>query len=120
MTETNWTQKGRERGLVAVMGAEKRVPMRSLKPRRLSSAKFPIVEYLSEENLQLIEDNADILLEEIGIDFLDDPKRWPCGKKRVPMCRVLECIFPRVCAAPSFRPPRPVNIPSMPATQNAM
>ena len=36
--------------------------------------KIPYMEYLSEENLQLIEDNADILLEEIGIDFLDDPE----------------------------------------------
>ena len=36
--------------------------------------KIPYFEYLSEENLQLIEDNADILLEEIGIDFLDDPE----------------------------------------------
>ena len=41
--------------------------------------KIPYLEYLTEENLQLIEDNADILLEEIGIDFLDDPealKMW--------------------------------------------
>ena len=36
--------------------------------------KIPYLEYLSEESLQLIEDNADILLEEIGIDFLDDPE----------------------------------------------
>jgi trimethylamine--corrinoid protein Co-methyltransferase len=36
--------------------------------------KIPYFEYLNEENLQLIEGNADILLEEIGIDFLDDPE----------------------------------------------
>ena len=36
--------------------------------------KIPYMDYLSEESLQLIEDNADILLEEIGIDFLDDPE----------------------------------------------
>lgn len=36
--------------------------------------KIPYVEILSEENLQLIERNADRLLEEIGIDFLDDPE----------------------------------------------
>ena len=35
--------------------------------------KIPYVEILSEEGLQLIEDNADRLLEEVGIDFLDDP-----------------------------------------------
>ena len=36
--------------------------------------KIPYFEYLSEHSLQLIEDNADVLLEEIGIDFLDDPE----------------------------------------------
>ena len=36
--------------------------------------KIPYVEILSEEGLQLIEDNADKLLEEVGIDFLDDPE----------------------------------------------
>ena len=36
--------------------------------------KIPYLEILSEEGLQLIEDNADKLLEEIGIDFLDDPE----------------------------------------------
>ena len=36
--------------------------------------KIPYMEILSEEGLQLIEGNADRLLEEIGIDFLDDPE----------------------------------------------
>jgi trimethylamine--corrinoid protein Co-methyltransferase len=36
--------------------------------------KIPYVEILSEENLQLLEHNADKLLSEIGIDFLDDPE----------------------------------------------
>ena len=36
--------------------------------------RIPYVEILSEEGLQLIEDNADRLLEEVGIDFLDDPE----------------------------------------------
>ncbi|MDG2459994.1 MAG: trimethylamine methyltransferase family protein [Luminiphilus sp.] len=35
---------------------------------------IPYFEILSEENLQLIEQNADRLLTEIGIDFLDDPE----------------------------------------------
>ena len=43
--------------------------------------KIPYIEYLSEENLQLIEDNADILLEEIGIDFLDDPEALEMWKE---------------------------------------
>ena len=35
--------------------------------------KIPYVEILSEEGLQLIEDIAARLREEVGIDFLDDP-----------------------------------------------
>jgi trimethylamine--corrinoid protein Co-methyltransferase len=34
--------------------------------------KIPYFEYLSEENLQLIESNADTVLQEIGIEFRDD------------------------------------------------
>ena len=41
---------------------------------KLIERKIPYVEILSEENLQLIEHNADKLLSEIGIDFLDDPE----------------------------------------------
>jgi len=36
--------------------------------------KIPYVEIVSEEGLSLIEHNADKLLAEIGIDFLDDPE----------------------------------------------
>ena len=36
--------------------------------------KIPFLDYLNDESLQLIEDNADIILEEVGIDFLDDPE----------------------------------------------
>ena len=36
--------------------------------------KIPYTEILSEENLVLIEHNADQLLAEIGIEFLDDPE----------------------------------------------
>ena len=43
--------------------------------------KIPFLEYLSDEDLQLIEDNADILLEEIGIDFLDDPEALTMWKE---------------------------------------
>ncbi len=35
---------------------------------------IPYYEILGEENLELIEKNADLLLSEIGIDFLDDPE----------------------------------------------
>ena len=36
------------------------------------SRNFPLMEILSEEGLQIIEDNADTVLQEIGIEFRDD------------------------------------------------
>src|ERR1039457_4273938 len=36
--------------------------------------KIPYYEVLSEEGLALLEHNADTILEEIGIDFPDDPE----------------------------------------------
>ena len=57
--------------------------------------KIPYLEYLDEEGLQIIEENADLLLEEIGIDFLDDPEAlemWQAAGADVKGCRV---HFPR-------------------------
>src|ERR1700692_4464215 len=36
--------------------------------------KIPYYEVLTEEGLSLLEHNADTILEEIGIDFRDDPE----------------------------------------------
>ena len=36
--------------------------------------KVPVYELASEELLALVEDNTEIVLEEIGIDFRDDPR----------------------------------------------
>ena len=36
--------------------------------------KIPVFEVLDEEGLQLIEDNAETILEEIGIEFRDMPE----------------------------------------------
>ena len=36
--------------------------------------RIPLYEVLSEEGLALIEHNADTILEQIGIDFRDDPE----------------------------------------------
>jgi len=62
--------------------------------------KIPYLEYLDEESLQIIEENADLLLEEIGIDFLDDPEAlemWQAAGADVKGCRV---HFPRgLCRA---------------------
>ena len=72
MTElTGRRRAGREAG-----GREGRRASREsavVKSSPFIERKIPYLEYLTEEDLQLIEANADILLEEIGIDFLDDP-----------------------------------------------
>src|SRR5579862_1178674 len=36
--------------------------------------KIPYYEVLTEEGLELLERNADTILEEVGIDFRDDPE----------------------------------------------
>ena len=80
MTETTGRRRaGREGG-----GRDGRREARAntvVKAAPFIERKIPYLEYLSEENLQLIEDNADILLEEIGIDFLDDPEALAMWKE---------------------------------------
>ncbi len=84
---------------------------------------IPYVEILSEENLQLIEHNADRLLAEIGIDFLDDPEvlglfkeagadidgtrvRFPTG-----MCRqIIQATAPSEYVQHARNPSRSVTI----------
>ena len=84
---------------------------------------IPYVEILSEENLQLIEHNADRLLAEIGIDFLDDPEvlelfkeagadidgtrvRFPTG-----MCRqIIQATAPTEYVQHARNPTRSVTI----------
>ena len=41
-------------------------------PRRTSAAPCPPFQVLDEEGVSLIEANADLILEEIGIEFRDD------------------------------------------------
>ena len=85
--------------------------------------KIPYVEILSEENLALIEHNADRLLSEIGIDFLDDPEvldlfraagadvdgtrvRFPAG-----MCRqIIQATAPSEYVQHARNPARNVTI----------
>ena len=84
---------------------------------------IPYVEILSEENLQLIEHNADRLLAEIGIDFLDDAEvldlfkeagadidgtrvRFPTG-----MCRqIIQATAPSEYVQHARNPARSVTI----------
>ena len=85
--------------------------------------KIPYFEILNEENLELIERNADRLLSEIGIDFLDDPEvldlfreagadvdgtrvRFPAG-----MCRqIIQASAPSEYVQHARNPARSVTI----------
>ena len=85
--------------------------------------KIPYFELLSDEQLELIEYNADTLLEEIGIDFRDDPEalsilkdagadidgervRFPRG-----MCRqLIQASAPREYVQHARNPARSVTI----------
>jgi trimethylamine--corrinoid protein Co-methyltransferase len=58
-------------------GREARRALRSgggIKQRRFIERKIPVFEILSEEGLEIIENNAEIILEEVGIEFRDDPE----------------------------------------------
>ena len=76
MTETKSRRQGRSGG-----GAARRAARTAI---RIETAKYikrniPNLEVLNEEALQLIEENAEVLLEEIGVNFVDNPKaldRW--------------------------------------------
>ena len=59
-------------GRAARVAARSRSDTTSLTP--YITRAIPYFEVLSEEGLQQIEDNADIILEEIGIEFRDDPE----------------------------------------------
>ena len=45
-----------------------------LQQMKAINRKIGIFEIMSEEGLEIIEHNADVVLEEIGIDFRDDPE----------------------------------------------
>ena len=64
-------------GRSARRGREARRASR-LKPKRTSTPfitrKIPLMEVLSLEGLEMIEANAETILEEIGVDFRDDPE----------------------------------------------
>ena len=64
---------------------------------------IPYFEILSEEGLALIENNAEILLEEIGVDFRDFPEVLECTFWRIsPLLQSFQC--PAVVATPKVRP----------------
>ena len=74
MTEDLKTRRrsGRDRG-----GRDGRIASRGARVEKsfpFIERKIPYFDYVDESGLELIEQNADILLEEVGIDFLDDPE----------------------------------------------
>ena len=74
MTEDLKTRRrsGRDRG-----GRDGRLASRGARVEKsfpFIERKIPYFDYVNESSLELIEQNADILLEEVGIDFLDDPE----------------------------------------------
>ena len=67
-------------------GAEARRAARGQDPdsRPFITRRTPVVEVLDEEGLQIIEDNADTILEEVGIEFHGDDERlklWKRGRR---------------------------------------
>ncbi|MGH8265496.1 MAG: trimethylamine methyltransferase family protein, partial [Steroidobacteraceae bacterium] len=85
--------------------------------------KIPCYEVLGEEGLALIEHNADTILEEIGIDFREDPEAlsvWKAAgasvdgeRVRMPrgMCRqLIQATAPRQFTQQARNPARNVEI----------
>ncbi|MDX1424104.1 MAG: trimethylamine methyltransferase family protein, partial [Kiloniellales bacterium] len=73
MSETESTAE--RRGRRAGGGREARRAVRSgggLSKRRFISRKIPVYEPLSQEGIEVVERNAETVLEEIGIEFRDD------------------------------------------------
>ena len=72
MTERETRRRGRRgSGREAKRAARSSSTVRSVP---YITRRIPVFELLGEEGLALIENNADVILEEIGIDFRDDPE----------------------------------------------
>jgi trimethylamine--corrinoid protein Co-methyltransferase len=67
MSEGSGRRKSGGRNARRAARAEAQAPISAFIER-----KIPYLDYLNEESLQLIEHNADTVLEEIGIEFRDD------------------------------------------------
>ena len=81
---------------------------------------IPYVEILSEENLQLIEHNADRLLAEIGIDFLDDPEVLDLFKEAGADIDGTRVRFPTGMCRQIIQATAPVSTCNTPATRRAV
>lgn len=127
MSDTQHDARGHEdtRGRRRGGGAEARRERRrgaGHQSLRFITRKVPLYEVLDEEGLALIEANADLVLEEIGIDFREDEEalrlwreagadvrgervRFPRG-----LCRSLIATAPRVFTQHARNPERSVQI----------
>ena len=75
--QTDQDQQGRRRARRSGGGSEARRDRRrggGMESQRFITRKLKPFEVLSEEGLELIERNADLVLEEIGIEFRGDPE----------------------------------------------
>tara|TARA_B100000575_G_scaffold267164_1_gene245041 strand:- start:445 stop:762 length:318 start_codon:yes stop_codon:yes gene_type:complete len=57
--------------------------------------KIPTYEYLNDEALEIIEANAEIVLEEIGVRFQTIRERLNCGGRLVQMSKVILLRYPK-------------------------
>ena len=104
-------------------GAEARRHLRN-KPKLVQSPfiarKIPIYEVLSEEGLQIIEHNADTILQEVGIEFRDEPEAIELWKKAGADVKGTRIRFPQGPAAlhhPEIRAARVCPVCAQPGAQ---
>ena len=80
MSDTNRSARGR-RGRGGREGRRAEASAASAPSAPYITRKIPYFEVLDEEGLQLIESNADTILEETGIEFRDMPEALDILKK---------------------------------------
>ena len=81
--------------------------------------KIPLTEILNEEGLQLIERNADTILEEIGIEFRDDEEALQLWKEAGADVKGTRVRFPRGSAALAHQKTAPATSLNMRAIPSA-
>jgi hypothetical protein len=91
-------QRDKSRAILQML-SEKHSLTRSIKPYEL----------VSDENLELLEINADTILEEIGVEIRDYPSAIERFKKQVRSSMEPGFGFQGVCAGRLFRPRRLAN-----------
>ena len=74
-------------------------------------------EVLTEEHLAVIEENADIVLEQVGIDFRDTPDALGLFKDAGPISTASACASHAASPAGSCRPPHPPGSRRWPGTR---